>query len=77
VVICPVCGEAFDEYRYQVRAPGLLATFDSVDCAARAIAVATSAARLAAAKDGAARSDTPALAAPGADGYRPLARYSP
>lgn len=48
MVVCSVCGVAFDEYSYQVYSPGLHGTFDRVDCAARAVAAATRAARVAA-----------------------------
>jgi hypothetical protein len=72
VIVCAICGEAFDERVYQVRAPGLPGSFDSVDCATRAVAAAARSARLATATAGA-DSFSEALGR----GYGPLPRFSP
>jgi hypothetical protein len=85
VIVCPVCGEAFDEYHYQVYSPGLRGTFNRIDCAMRAVAVAARAARDAADEQVGslgAPLDTPPPEAPSFTaalerGYQPLARYSP
>ena len=77
VVVCSVCGEAFDEYLYQVCLPGLHGSFDSVDCATRALAAAVRSARLAAENRVGAIHSAAAYAAAEDRGYKPLARYAP
>jgi hypothetical protein len=89
VVVCSVCGEAFDECRYQVYSPGVSGTFDKFDCAARAVAAAARAARIAADErfdplgvrlgmtTAAPSAQEASFAAALERGYEPLARYSP
>jgi hypothetical protein len=89
VVVCSVCGEPFDEYRYQVCSPGLPGTFDRVACLAKAVAAAARAARVAADEqrdalgirlgivDAVPSAQDGAFDAALERGYQPLARYRP